>query len=135
MEARSYRQSLNGPQGSRNDCRAQHLLCQLEYKETRESYNSLFQKESLLLTVLLVTLGAFTPTLEAVDGGGQEEAGHDGYHGHRDAREDNDEQVCQSQAGLALPEAVFGQLGKRDTPAVHGQRALHSLHSCSPQNR
>lgn len=90
---------------------------------------------SSLLTVLLVTLGAFTPTLEAVDGGGQEEARHDGDHGHRDAREDNDEQVRQCQAGLALAEAVLGQLGERDAPAVHGQGALHALHSCSPQSR
>lgn len=90
-------------------------------------------KTSSLLTLLLVTLGAFAPALEAVDGGGQEETRHDGNHGHRDAGKDNDEQVCQRQAGLALAEAVLGQLGEGDTPAVHGQGALHALHSCGPK--
>lgn len=70
-----------------------------------------------------------------MDGGGQEEACHDGYHGHRDAGEDDDEQVRQRQAGLALAEAVLGQLGEGDTAAVHGQGALHALHSCHPKNR
>jgi len=65
-----------------------------------------------------------------VDGRRQEEARHDGHHGHGDAREDDDEQVRERQRGLALAEAVLGELAQGDAPAVHGQRALHALHTC-----
>lgn len=83
-----------------------------------------------LLALLLVPLGAFAPALEAVNRGGQEEAGHDGHHGHGDPREDDDEQVRQRQGGLALAEAVLGQLAQGHASPVHGKRALHVLHAC-----
>lgn len=128
--AGSYRQSLETPQGGSSVQLPSPVSCR-NYQEA-ESLATLLRTSSLL-TLLLVTLGAFAPALEAVDGGGQEETGHDGNHGYRDAGEDDDEQVCQRQAGLALAEAVLGQLGEGDSPAVHGQGALHALHSCSPK--
>ena len=84
----------------------------------------------LLLALLLVPLAALAPALEAVHGGGQEEAGHDGHHRHGDPREDDDEEVGEREGGLALPEAVVGELRQGDAPAVHGQGALHALHTC-----
>lgn len=83
-----------------------------------------------LLTLLLIPLGAFTPALEAMNSWSQEEACHDGHHRHRDARENDDEQVCESQCGLALTEAVLGELGQGNTSAVHGEGALHTFHPC-----
>lgn len=44
-----------------------------------------------LLTLLLISLSGFACALETVDNGGQEEAGHDGHYGHRDARKYDDE--------------------------------------------
>ena len=84
----------------------------------------------LLLALLLVPLAALAPALEAVHGGGQEEAGHDGHHRHGDPREDDDEEVGEREGGLALPEAVVGELRQGDASAVHGQGALHALHTC-----
>lgn len=63
-------------------------------------------------------------------GGSQEEAGHDGRHGHRDAREDNDEEVGEGQGDLTLPETVLGELTERHTAAIGGQRALHTIYTC-----
>lgn len=37
----------------------------------------------------------------------EEEAGYDGRHRHRDAREDNDEVVGEAEVAVALPEALF----------------------------
>lgn len=62
-----------------------------------------------------------------MNSGSQEEAGHDGHYGYRDAREDDDEQVCESQCGLALSETVFRELGEGDPPSVHGEGALHAF--------
>lgn len=43
--------------------------------------------------LLILAFGTFAPALEAVHGGSQEEAGHDGRHRHGDAGEDDDEEV------------------------------------------
>lgn len=80
--------------------------------------------------LLILTFGTFAPALEAVHGGSQEEAGHDGRHGHGDAREDDDEEVSEGQGDLTLPETVLGELTERHTAAVGGQRALHTLCTC-----
>lgn len=80
-----------------------------------------------LFALLFVALGSFTPTLEAVNSRSQEEAGHDGHYRHRDAGEYDDEQVCESQCGLALSETVFRELREGDAPPVHGEGALHTV--------
>lgn len=88
-------------------CRTQCLWRPLALRRTREPGEPLKSTSVLFFALLLVPLGAFTPALEAMDGGGQEEARHDGHHRHRDAGEDDDEQVRESQGGLALAEAVL----------------------------
>lgn len=61
-------------------------------------------------TLLLVSFSALAPALETVDGGCQEEAGHDGGHRDGDAREDDDEEIGESEGDLALPKTVLGEL-------------------------
>lgn len=73
---------------------------------------------SSLLALLLLGLIAFAPALEAVDGGGQEEAGHDGHHRHGDAREDDDKEVGEGERHLALTKTVLGELVEGHAAAV-----------------
>lgn len=80
--------------------------------------------------LLILAFGTFAPALEAVNGGSQKEAGHDGRYGHGDAREDDDEEVGEGQGDLTLPETVLGELTERHTAAIGGQRALHTLYTC-----
>lgn len=82
---------------------------------------ALAPSQSSLFALLFLCLIAFAPALEAVDGGGQEEAGDDGHHGHGDAREDDDEEVGEREGPLALTEAVLGELVEGDALPVHGQ--------------
>lgn len=63
-------------------------------------------------------------------GGSQEEAGHDGCHGHGDAREYDDEEVGEGQGDLTFPETVLGELTERHTAAIGGQRALNTVNTC-----
>lgn len=78
---------------------------------------------------LIFAFSTFAPALEAVHGGSQEEAGHDGSHGHRDARKDDYEEVCEGQGDLTFPETVLGELTERHTAAIGGQRALHTIYT------
>lgn len=78
---------------------------------------------------LIFAFSTFAPALEAVHGRSQEEAGHDGSHGHRDARKDDDEEVCEGQGDLTFPETVLGELTERHTAAIGGQRALHTIYT------
>lgn len=82
---------------------------------------------SSVVALLFLVLAAFAETLEAVDGGGQEEAGHDGRHRHRDAGEDDDEVVSEGEVAAALPETVLRQQRERNSPAVQRQRAVQLL--------
>ena len=76
----------------------------------------------ILVFVLSVFVGG--APLEALHHGGQKEAGDDGDDGHSHAREDDDEQVCEREAELALAEAGLGQLVQEYPPVLHGQGAL-----------
>lgn len=64
---------------------------------------------SSVVPFLFLILAAFAETLEAVNSGGQEEAGHDGRHRHGDAGEDDDEVVCQGEVAVALPKTFLRQ--------------------------
>lgn len=78
-----------------------------------------FHSSPLLFTLFILSFGAFAPALEAMDGGGQEEAGHDGRQRHRDAGENDNEKVSEGQGDLALSETVLGELTERHATAVH----------------
>lgn len=85
---------------------------------------------SSFFTLLLVPFSALAPALKTVDGGCQEEAGHDGGHRDGDAREDDDEEIGEGEGDLALPKTVLGELAERHTASISGQRALHSFYTC-----
>lgn len=63
-------------------------------------------------------------------GGSQEEASHDGGHRDGDAREDDDEEIGESQGDLTLPKTVLGEMAERHSAAIVGQGAFHSLYTC-----
>lgn len=79
---------------------------------------------SSVVPFLFLVLAAFAETLEAVNRGGEEEAGQDGRHRHGDAREDDDEVVCQGEAAVALPKTVLRQGRERNPTAVQRQGAV-----------
>lgn len=90
---------------------------------------------SSFLALLLFGLIAFAPALEAVDGGGQEEAGHDGHHRHGDAREDDDKEVGEGERHLALAKTVLGELVEGHTAAVCRQRTIQAFHPCKNRDK
>lgn len=62
-----------------------------------------------VVVFFLISFAAFAEALEAVDRGGEEEAGHDGHHWDGDAREDDDEVVGEGEGTTALPKTFFGE--------------------------
>lgn len=88
------------------------------------------QLPSSFFTLLLVSFSALAPALKTVDGGCQEEAGHNGGHRDGDAREDDNEEIGEGEGDLALPKTVLGELAKRHTASIGGQRALHTFYTC-----
>lgn len=82
---------------------------------------------SSVVPLLFVILAASAETLEAVNRGRQEEAGHDGRHRHGDAREDDHEVIREGEVATALSKTLLREQREGNPAAVQGERALQLL--------
>lgn len=96
-------------------------------KALKHSWNS-------LIPLLLICPLGFK-SLEAVDDGGQEEAGNNSSYWYTDPRENDYEIVFKWQYSLTFPEALLRKHVERDLPSVHWEWAVHSLQSCRGTER